>query len=76
MFVDGHLEHKCMFLKMALPYLWAGGRMPELELCKFGSNLLHKLGPRIFRRFKLLSISTRYRHLRNVSYGGNITGDL
>jgi hypothetical protein len=25
MFVDGHLEHKCSFPKMGLPYLWVVG---------------------------------------------------
>jgi hypothetical protein len=32
--------------------------MLELELCKVGSNLLHKRGPWIFRLFKLCQFST------------------
>jgi hypothetical protein len=37
--------------------------MPELELCKVGSNLLHKLGPRIFLLF--LNI-VNFRHINEI----------
>jgi hypothetical protein len=40
MFVDGHLE-----LSKDGVAIFVDGRMLELELCKVGSNLLHKRGP-------------------------------
>jgi hypothetical protein len=38
--------------------------MPQLKLCKVGSNLLHKLGPRIFRLFKNF---VNVRHVNDIS---------
>jgi hypothetical protein len=41
--------------------------MPELELCKVGSNLQHKLWPQIFRLFKLCQFWTCWRHPGSVA---------
>jgi hypothetical protein len=42
--------------------IFVGDWMPELELCKVGSNLLHKRGPRIFQLFQLCQFSTSPKH--------------
>jgi hypothetical protein len=46
-----------MYLSKDRFAIFVGGRMPELELCKVESNLLHKLGPIFFRLFKLCQFS-------------------
>jgi hypothetical protein len=45
-----YLEHKCSFLKMVWA-IFVGGRMQELELCKFGSNGMSSIAMGIYVGF-------------------------
>jgi hypothetical protein len=69
LFVDGHLEHKCSFPKMGLPYLWVVG-CQSYSSAKLDQIYYISLYPEFFDLLNFVN----FRHVYDISETFHIAG--